>query len=110
MGQIVKIPVTGPMKNDKKECSNTGAEKSCEGCSCYVPGLGCLAEYPWCDDDDDELMKQAITNCHMVNLHGIEPGMENGMCAGLRTMNGKGEPCWECQECRLQYQYTETHN
>lgn len=108
MEQYVKIPVTGPMNSDRQECLDTGAQKSCEGCCCNVPGLGCLAEYPW--SDEAELMKQAITNCHLVNLHGIEPGMENGMCAGLRTMNGNGEPCWECQECRLQYQYTETHN
>lgn len=50
MGQFVKIPVTGSMDSDRQECLDTGAEKSCEGCNCNVPGLGCLAEYPWCEE------------------------------------------------------------
>lgn len=58
----------------------------------------------------EELIKQAITNCYLVNLYGIDPGMEEGMCAGLRTMDGRGESCDTCQECRLQYQYAEEHS
>lgn len=61
-------------------------------------------------EEVEELIKQAIANCHLVNLYGIDPGMEEGMCAGLRTMSGKGEPCDTCQECRLQYQYAEEHS
>ena len=37
------------------------------------------------------------------------PGMEEGLCAGLRTICGDGEPCETCKECRLQYQYDEMH-
>ena len=35
--------------------------------------------------------------------------MEEGLCAGLRTNDGDGEPCETCKECRLQYQYDEMH-
>lgn len=37
------------------------------------------------------------------------PGMEEGLCAGLRTMDGDGEPYETCKECRLQYQYNDMH-
>lgn len=57
---------------------------------------------------DEKLMEQAIDNCFLRHKYG-NPGMEEGMCAGLRTMNGEGEPWWYCEECKLQYQYNETH-
>lgn len=55
------------------------------------------------------LIEQAIENCHMTHKYE-NPGIENGMCAGLRTMNGEGEPPEECKECRLYYGYAEEHN
>ena len=31
------------------------------------------------------------------------PGYEEEGCAGLRTLNGDGEPIDECKECLLNY-------
>lgn len=56
-----------------------------------------------------ELIEQAINNCFMRRNYGY-PGMEEGMCAGLRTLHGQGEPVFYCKECRLQYQYEEEHS
>lgn len=56
----------------------------------------------------DSLMETAIANCHLSQRYE-NPGMENGMCAGLRTMGGEGEPCAICKECKLNYLYEETH-
>ena len=53
-----------------------------------------------------DLLKQSIINCFMSKKYGY-PGIENGKCAGLRTLNGQGEPCEECKKCSLQYQYEE---
>lgn len=54
------------------------------------------------------LVDLAVSKCHLT--YSIEnPGMENGMCAGLRTLNGEGEPCEECKECGLYYGYAEEH-
>lgn len=54
-------------------------------------------------------IEQAIENCHMTHKYE-NPGMENGMCAGLRTMSGEGEPPGKCKECRLYYGYAEEHD
>ena len=49
-----------------------------------------------------KIIKQGISNCYMA--HNYEhPGYEEGMCAGLRTMNGGGEPVYKCKLCRLNY-------
>ena len=56
----------------------------------------------------DSLMETAIAKCHLSQMYE-NPGMENGMCAGLRTMGGTGEPCAICKECKLNYLYEETH-
>lgn len=57
---------------------------------------------------DEKTIKQAICHCYMVERFEY-PGMEEGLCAGLRTNDGDGEPCENCKECRLQYQYDEMH-
>ncbi len=48
------------------------------------------------------MIKQAIEKCHLTRKYE-NPGMEEGMCAGLRTLNGAGEPCEECKKCKLNY-------
>lgn len=50
----------------------------------------------------NEAVKQRIDNCYMVRRYG-NPGCEEGMCAGIRTMNGDGEPATQCKECNLLY-------
>lgn len=50
------------------------------------------------------LLEQSILNCFMSKKYGY-PGIEDGKCAGLRTLDGQGEPCEECKKCLLQYQY-----
>ena len=55
---------------------------------------------------DEKKIKQAICHCYMAERFEY-PGMEEGLCAGLRTMGGDGEPYGTCKECRLQYQYDE---
>lgn len=57
----------------------------------------------------DELVKQGIDNCYFAHCFG-RPGYEENMCAGLRTMDGEGEPASCCKECKLQYQYAEMHS
>lgn len=52
------------------------------------------------------VIKKAIDNCYMTHRYE-HPGYEEGMCAGLRTMNGEGEPCEECKRCSLYYGYEE---
>ena len=47
-----------------------------------------------------KIIKQGIDNCYMAHRYE-HPGYEEGMCAGLRTMNGDGEPAYKCQLCRL---------
>lgn len=55
------------------------------------------------------LVELSVLKCHLT--YSIEnPGMEKGMCAGLRTLNGEGEPCEECKECGLYYGYAEEHD
>ena len=49
-----------------------------------------------------KIIKQGIDNCYMAHKYE-QPGYEEGMCAGLRTMNGDGEPAYKCQLCRLYY-------
>ena len=55
------------------------------------------------------LIEQSIENCHMTHKYE-NPGIENGMCAGLRMLCGQGEPCEECKECKLHYLYAEEHD
>lgn len=45
---------------------------------------------------------QIIGNCFMTQMYEY-PGIEEGMCAGLRTLNGDGEPCVTCEMCSLYY-------
>ena len=49
-----------------------------------------------------KIIKRGIDNCYMAHKYE-HPGYEEGMCAGLRTMNGDGEPSYKCQLCRLYY-------
>jgi hypothetical protein len=56
----------------------------------------------------DAIIKQGINNCYMVH-HYEHPGYEEKMCAGLRTMNGEGEPIGKCKDCRLYYGYASEH-
>jgi hypothetical protein len=49
-----------------------------------------------------ELIKQAINNCFMTKKFEY-PEIEEGMCAGLRTFDGEGEPCSQCKSCKLLY-------
>ena len=67
----------------------------------------CLKRY---EDREEKgkMMEQAISNCFLTHRY-VNPGMEEGMCAGLRTMNGEGEPLEKCKECRLCYAYTSEH-
>ncbi len=57
---------------------------------------------------DEKTIKQAILHCYMTERFEY-PGMEQGLCAGLRTMDRDGEPYEICKECRLNYQYNEMH-
>lgn len=51
-----------------------------------------------------QMIEQAVRNCFMS--HKCEyPEMEEGLCAGLRTLDGRGEPCEACKECKLLYTY-----
>ena len=56
----------------------------------------------------DVIIKQGIDNCYMVH-HYEHPGYEEEMCAGLRTMNGDGEPIGKCKDCHLYYGYASEH-
>ena len=47
-----------------------------------------------------KIIKQGIDNCYMAHRYE-HPGYEEDLCAGLRTMNGEGEPCDTCKECYL---------
>lgn len=49
-----------------------------------------------------KIIKQGIDNCYMVHKYE-HPGYEEDLCAGLRTLNGDGEPCEICKECYLYY-------
>ena len=49
-----------------------------------------------------KIKKQGIDKCYMAHKYE-HPGYEEGMCAGLRTMNGDGEPVYKCKLCRLNY-------
>lgn len=64
--------------------------------------IGTLEECREEREKRDEYIKQAIQNCFMIHKHE-HPGMEEGMCAGLRTLHGNGEPCEVCKECALLY-------
>lgn len=55
-----------------------------------------------------ELIDQGIANCYLVHKYE-HPGSEEGMCAGLRTMNGEGEPLGRCKECKLFFLYESEH-
>lgn len=54
----------------------------------------------------EKIIKQGINNCFLVHKYE-HPGYENGYCAGLRTLNGDGEPVYKCQNCCLNYMYWE---
>lgn len=49
-----------------------------------------------------KIIKQGIDNCYMAYKYE-HPGYEEGMCAGLRTINGDGEPAYKCKSCHLHY-------
>lgn len=49
-----------------------------------------------------KMIKQGINNCYMAGKYE-HPGYEEGMCAGLYTMNGDGEPANKCKSCHLYY-------
>ena len=55
-----------------------------------------------------ELIDQGIANCYLAHRYE-HPGHEEGMCAGLRTLNGEGEPIEQCKECKLHYMYESEH-
>ena len=57
-------------------------------------------------DEVDSLIKQAIDNCFMTHKYEY-PGMERGLCAGLRKQNGEGEPTEVCKECKFNYIWEE---
>lgn len=59
--------------------------------------------------DIKNLIKQGIDNCDMVSRYE-HPGYEDGLCAGLRTLKGGGEPCKRCKSCSLYYGYEEDEN
>lgn len=47
-------------------------------------------------------VKQGIDNCYLAHRYE-HPGYEEDRCAGLRTLDGNGEPIDECKECALYY-------
>ena len=49
-----------------------------------------------------KMINQGINNCYMSHKYE-HPGYEEGMFAGIRTMNGDGEPVYKCKLCRLNY-------
>lgn len=56
-----------------------------------------------------KMINQGINNCYMSHKYE-HPGYEEGMCAGLRTMNGDGEPVYKCKLCRLNYLFARSDN
>ena len=46
---------------------------------------------------DKKRIEDGIAHCYMTKFE--YPGMEEGLCAGLRTMGGDGEPYGTCKEC-----------
>lgn len=48
------------------------------------------------------MIKQGIDNCYFSHRYE-HPGYEKGYCAGLRTLNGDGEPIDACKQCLLNY-------
>lgn len=57
-------------------------------------------------DTKEGAVKQFISKCFMTKRFE-NPGMEESMCAGLRTLNGDGEPCDTCKNCMMYYGYEE---
>lgn len=68
--------------------------------------LSALQELKDYRDIKEEAVKQIIQKCFMTK-HYENPGMEEGMCAGLRTLGGDGEPCDTCKTCMMCYGYNE---
>lgn len=53
-----------------------------------------------------EVKQQAIAQCFM-SIRYENPGMKNDWCAGLRTVDGEGEPCEVCKRCYMQHEHWE---
>lgn len=51
-----------------------------------------------------EVKQQAIAQCFM-SIRYENPGMENDWCAGLRTVDGEGEPCEVCKRCYMHHEH-----
>lgn len=85
-------------------------EKAIEIISNYRPGCGEKITYAEGEVyeayemaiESLKRVKRKIDNCSLVRTYE-HPGYENGLCAGLRTLNGDGEPCETCKSCYFLY-------
>ena len=85
-------------------------EKSIEALSVVLKCIEEIQQYREIGTVEEirKIIKQGIDNCYMVRRYE-HPGYENDLCAGLRTMNGEGEPCETCQKCYLYYGHSMYH-
>ena len=79
-------------------------EKSIEALSVVLKCIEEIQQYREIGTIEEirKMINQGINNCYMSHKYE-HPGYEEGMCAGLRTMNGDGEPVYKCKLCRLNY-------
>lgn len=80
------------------------AEQTIEMCDMAISALKETQRYREIGTIEEirKMINQGINNCYMSHKYE-HPGFEEGMCAGLRTMNGDGEPLYKCKLCRLNY-------
>lgn len=80
------------------------AEQTIEMCDIAISALKEVQQYREIGTIEEirKMINQGINNCYMSHKYE-HPGYEEGMCAGLRTMNGDGEPVYKCKLCRLNY-------
>lgn len=80
------------------------AEQTIEMCDMAISALKETQRYREIGTIEEirKMINQGINNCYMSHKYE-HPGFEEGMCAGLRTMNGDGEPVYKCKLCRLNY-------
>ena len=80
------------------------ANETIEMCDMAISALKEIQQYREIGTIEEirKMINQGINNCYMSHKYE-HPGYEEGMCAGLRTMNGDGEPVYKCKLCRLNY-------
>ena len=104
---VIEVLKQNKPTSDPRLC----AKELCAACDAAISAMqelqqywdiGTLEECRETREKQDKYIKQAIQNCFMARKYEY-PGMEEGMCAGLRTIHGNGEPCEVCKDCALLY-------